>query len=251
MKSYKLRKATETVLYSIEKELVDIRKTTETKWNKLIGQVLSVLLSGIGTSLLFNEHAIPVFINSYFDNSIHKASDIRRALVYIISIFFIFLILFTLTLIFRFLVDRINERISNKSTNEKRIQLIEFFHKVILNDIIIGLSFISKYEEERNNCNADECKLYLHEAHYYFSLAYRNINDKGIVPTKNTSGYDEFIIMIGLGTLISAFTSFENGLERLRSYIIELKDEIPDLDANIDEIHRQRNDLILQQKKLH
>jgi len=66
MQSYKLRKTSETALFPIEHELRMLRQENDKSWTILMLKILSVVFSGIGTTVLFQENGIPALVKYIF-----------------------------------------------------------------------------------------------------------------------------------------------------------------------------------------
>lgn len=237
MKSYKLRQITETALYSIENVLKDLQVNMETSWKKLLWESISVIFGGIGTSLVFDQHGFPTLIQYILGDNLETTSELVISIIYIVSIIIFFFLLSSFVFGVISIVNIVKAKFSNnKSTKEKRKELIEYFHTIILNDIFVGISFIQKYYEEKADipivgeirikkiCGDND--LYLYEAYYYLKKAYDEIDSKDIFELKYSESNELFLDDIGVNTLYSMLKIFYRGCNELMKVISEGEERV-------------------------
>lgn len=144
MQSYKMRKIIETVLFPIEEDIKGIKEQGDKSWTSLMWQIFSVVFSGIGTTLLCQDNFIPSWVKVmlYGENQAKQQE----------TGFFVFMLEFLVALAFFGIVCVITLKCSEwaikckdgKGSQKERQRLIEYFHKVILNNILTGISFVKK-----------------------------------------------------------------------------------------------------------
>lgn len=245
MQAYKLRKTFETVIYPVEDELRGIREENEKSWKKIICQVGSVVFSGIGTTIAFQDDFLPVVIRKY--------SPCNDAVFLFLLQFFSACFLFAGVTFVLWWMIRLKSKASDKKRYDKdRRELAEYFHKVILNNVLTGISFTKRawnkkrdynakeeliqkldkskkgYDKIESNCRESqnyyvkEIKLYISEALFYFKLANKQFENKKIFETGMRREYIEFIDIVGLSTfknLFDMYTQSYNNLEELNVFI--------------------------------
>lgn len=263
MKSYKLREVIETSLYSIENQLVELSQNLEESWDKSLWNIFSVIFGGVGTSLLFIENAIPALINTILvdSNETIQESKLTAILLYLLVILIIFICLTGAIRICVYGIYKVRNR-SNKNTKEKREVLVRYFHKVILNNIFVGISFVQKYLEDqkklnemqnisKNESNQNESedgvnyeekiklfkdnRMYLYEAKYYFVEAKKGIDEHYIFELDKNRDNDLFLSDIGYETLFNMLEMYDYGCTVLQNYIPagEEKDKIVEIRESI------------------
>ena len=158
----------------------------------------------------------------------------------------------------------------NKKTRKQREDLAEYYHKIILNNIITGVSFEKRawnkrvqffqkekeiekrelmygsHESHPNNVvDLDvtdtesqqyyfrEIRLYICEAVYYFKVANQQMREQGIFEYGERDEYIDFIKIIGLGTLKSVYDIYVKSyynLSDLNNFALMSDQNKPDLD---------------------
>lgn len=273
MQSYKLRKTSEIVLFPIEHELKLLRQESDRSWTTLMAKILSVIFSGIGTTVLFQQNGLPELINSILINKIPMLCIIVIQVVAAICIFILFSVIFVK------IINGKNESKDNKKGNFERENLAEIFHKIILNNIITGKSFTKKaqvkyiemlkYISKKNAENEiepeeavtdikSECCLYISEALYYFLIAKKQIGEERIIEIGKRNNYIIFLNEVGILTLTESILMYEKSVKELReilnkllsmslqwneSEIKSLKNSINKIDEIIENIMEWKNNL--------
>lgn len=239
MQSYKIRKTTETVLYPIENEIKKMRAENNKSWNTLLWQIFSVVFSGIGTTLLCQDDLLPSLVKVIYCRITKKGIEtVETDNLFIIFLEFLAaIIVFTIIcLIINGLICLVNKSKDNKGTYENRKDTAEFFHKVIFNNIITGVSFIKKAkscqekinivqlnknnqknvlsDEEKENFKSEEKlyteerDLYISESIYYFKVANKQINDEHIFEHSFRKQYKQFLDEVGVAALDSCLSMY-------------------------------------------
>lgn len=245
MQSYKLRKTSETALFPIEHELRMLRQENDKSWTTLMAKVLSVILSGIGTTVLCQDNCIPALTQYIFDVILKKSIPIGW--IIIIQTFLAVGIFVLLSLIFIKIINVRNDSKDNKKDDLERENLAEVFHKIILNNIITGKSFTKKARikftemqkqiEEAGNENNQKGKenkeqvretkrelcLYLSEAFYYFMIAERQIRNKNIIEIGTRAKYLEYLDEVGILTLTESLLMYEKSVGELKNLLEKLQ----------------------------
>lgn len=244
MQAYKMRKTTETVLYPIEDELRQIREGNEKSWSKLLWQICSIVFSGIGTTLLCQDNLLPsVVIEIYCKIKRIKIEQVTMSFGIFVWEFLAAILLFSLLCV---LADGFirwcNKNKDNKSSDTKRKNTAEYFHKVIFNNVITGVSFIKKVNEcekeviecrEKIKDGADEeeriyyedimkgCEqekiLYVSEAIYYFKTANYQIDKEFIFEHSFNNKYEKFLDEVGIVALDKFLDMYEKAILELKS----------------------------------
>lgn len=254
MQAYKLRKIIETVIYPVEDELRGIREENDKSWKKVVKQVGSVAFSGIGTTIAFQNEFLPALIKILFPCS--------NALCLFFLEFFIAIAIFIgTTALFWLWIYLSSKDIDEKKHDEDRKELAEYFHKVILNNILTGISFIKRawnkkreYEqkelliyneknEEMKNAYRDsqkyylkEIKLYISEALFYFKTANKQFEKKKIFEKGMRKAYVEFIDIVGLSTFKNVFDMYEQSYENMKELCNFMEDK--DNQSDVKEISK-------------
>ena len=151
-----------------------------------------------------------------------------------------------------------------KKHDKERRELAEYFYKVILNNILTGISFMKRawnkrkeydkktllidcldikqndYKEIKNTYldsqkyYLKEIKLYISEALFYFKTADKQFEKKKIFENGMRKEYIEFIDIVGVSTLKNVFDMYNQSYNNLK----ELSDLMDDNDnqSDIDDI---------------
>ena len=242
MQAYKLRKVMETVIYPVEDELRGIREENDKSWKQIVEKVGAVSFSGIGTTIAFQSDFIPALLQTYL--------HVSNKLILLFWEFFIALGMFVG--ITRSLWKLINWRSKNKKHDVDRRKLAEYFHKVILNNVLTGISFVKRawnkkkeydkkelllsklnpaentYVETKSSYEDSqkyyikEINLYISEALFYFKTANKQFNEKKIFEIGMRKAYIEFIDIVGLSTFINLLDMYEqsyHNMEELNSFM--------------------------------
>lgn len=237
MQSYKLRKTSETALFPIENELKLLRQENDRSWIVLMKKILSVVFSGIGTTMLCQDNYIPALIN-YIVCDVLKA-NCSMFLMLILQVLVAIGVFILLSIAFTKFIDWKNTANDNKKNAFERENLAEVFHKIILNNIITGKSFTKKAKiklKEMQDCmqqydKEDEKKekqikvqirelkrelcLYLSEAAYYFVIAEKQIRDKKVIEIGSRKEYIEYLKEVGVLTLMESLLMYEKSVDEL------------------------------------
>ncbi len=218
MKTYKLNKTFENSMCPIEKELYEIKNSTKKTQKDLVCGIAAAAFSGIGTSLLFQEHAIPKLINQIFKQELEKNENSLLPLFFNITLV---AVIFILLFLGGWLINRYNSRETNsekkKKTERGREELEEKFHKYIINNITIGMSFVDKAEEGKYEEQVD--KMYLFEAAYYFKIAKKEMEAMKLIDPEKNKNSDELIELIGKDTIKITIDVFQESVGKLKEHI--------------------------------
>lgn len=239
MQAYKLRKVFETVIYPVEDELRGIREENDKSWKKIVKQVGSVAFSGIGTTIAFQNDFIPALIKQFF--------PCKNKLFLFALEFFVALAIFVgITAILWGLIYLSSKDTDEKRHDKERKELAEYFHKVILNNILTGISFTKRawnkkkeYDKkelliknlDRNKIDYEEMesmyrdsqkyylkeiKLYISEALFYFKIANNQFDTKKIFEDGMRNAYVEFIDIVGLSTFKNLFDMYDQSYNNMK-----------------------------------
>lgn len=251
MQSYKLRKTSETALFPIENELRLLKRENDRSWTTLMKKVLSIVLSGIGTTLLCQDNCIPALMKYIFCDILKV--DISLGCLIVLQ-FFAAVVLFVLFSVVAIkIINWFNDSKDNKKNDIERENLAEFFHKVTLNNIITGKSFTKKAENKFNEmqkivnqlkCGGKQEKkelqeqiketkrefcLYLSEAYYYFMTARKQIEDEKIIESGSRSEYTAYLMEVGVLALAESFLMYEKAVD----YLKELLEGLIKMDSSL------------------
>lgn len=139
-----------------------------------------------------------------------------------------------------------NADTDGKKHDKDRKELAEYFHKVILNNILTAISFMKRawnkkkeydkkevlinnldtneegYEEIKNvyeesqKYYVKEIRLYISEALFYFKTANKQFVDKKIFEKGMRKEYIEFIDIVGLSTFKNLFDMYNQSYSNLK-----------------------------------
>lgn len=263
MQAYKMRKTTETVLYPIEDELRQIREGNEKSWRRLLWQIFSIVFSGIGTTLLCQDDLLPsVVIGIYCKIKKMNIEQVTMNWKIFVLEFLIALALFLLLCVLSaWLIGLCDKNKDNKRNDIKRKNTAEYFHKVIFNNVITGVSFIKKVNEcekeaeerrERlrnetddkekayceeivNNCEQEKI-LYVSEAIYYFKTANHQIDEEYIFEHSFSKKYEKFLDEVGIVALDKFLDMYEKAILELKELNSDKRNT-----SVIDEIQRKHS----------
>lgn len=242
MQSYKLRKTSETALFPIEYQLKLLRNENDKSWTLLMLKILSVIFSGIGTTVLSQDNCIPALIQYIFCSVLKKV--IPTGWIIVIQILVTLGLFVLLSFISIKVINLLSSLKDNKKNDAERENLAEVFQKIILNNIITGKSFTKKAQSkyaELQNCMADtgigqakreekvkeikgEFCLYLSEALYYFRIADRQITKEKIIEIGSRDNYKNFLNEVGILTLAESLFMYEKSTNELKNLLMVLKD---------------------------
>lgn len=247
MQSYKLRKTSETVLFPIENELRMLRQENDNNWMTLMNKITSVVFSGIGTTLFCQEEYLPTLLK-YLLNKLGLSLSAKG--MFILEVLVAILIFVVVSKILIRIISWNNETRDNKKKEQDRENLAEEYHKIILNDIITGISFTkkskAKLEEMKKSlqemesvdnkskkqtklayivkCKRETC-LYLAEANYYFVIAKDKMKNKKIIEKGEREDYVKFLDTVGLDTLLESIFMFEAALNVMLEILSDLQNQ--------------------------
>lgn len=233
MKSYKLNKTLENSTYPIEQELKNLNQLTQKSSLNAIS-ITTVIFSGIATSLIIE--------NKLFENKVRQIIDwlkkyniiISNEQLFFYAILLIYVVFFGWNLIVYFKNKYKLQPQNMKKSKYGREKLSENFHKSIINDIVVGLSFVDKADEvikqeivektkkvnlqevvdESSKEREEEVKnMYLYEATYYFLQASNQIEQMKIFDDEKEICNHKLIDEIGHNTLLTTLKVFKNGVE--------------------------------------
>lgn len=241
MQSYKLCKTSEIALFPIENELRLLKQENDRSWTTLMKKVLSIVLSGIGTTLLCQDICIPTLMKYIFYDILKV--DISLGCLIVLQFFAAvgLFVLFSVAAIK--IINWLNDSKDNKKNDAERENLAEFFHKITLNNIITGKSFTKKAENKFNEMqkvvNQLKCEdkqekkelqeqikeikrefcLYLSEAYYYFMAAGKQIEDEKIIESGYRSEYVAYLKEVGVLALAESLLMYEKAVDYLKGLL--------------------------------
>lgn len=210
MKSYKLNKTFENSIFPIEQELKAINKNTLTS---TLNNLAAAVFSGIGTSILFQDNCLPKLLKFLYSFLKLSEDGIGETVCNILIVIILFVLLYFVGFKVNTHVRRKSDPNKKKKTSEGRSEFAEKFHKSIINDIVIGLSFVDKAEEL--DYRGDVSQMYLYEAAYYFIQAKIQMEEMELLSPEKNKNQDQFIKEIGLNTIKSTCMVFNSGLSKL------------------------------------
>lgn len=217
IKFYKLRKSNEASMVSILYELRKLQEDNEKKISSLVDILVSAILSGISSWFIA-------------DKTIADKEEVVVTLIRLFAYFFIGIIVIRF---FLWLWHNLKKCVEdNKKDFEKIDELKEYFYKIVLNNIDMGLSLMKKYEEE----SGDAKKNYAYEAFFYFELAKKMLSEKNIIEVSNTKrdNYTTFLKELNPYFLCQIFEVSIKSLEIIHEFSIENKDDY--LKPNVEEL---------------
>lgn len=270
MHAYKLRKIFETVIYPVEDEIRGIREENEKSWKKVVGQVGSVVFSGIGTTIAFQENFLPTIIKKFFHTS--------ETCLFFLQFFIAIAVFVGCTAILWLCIYLRSKDSDEKRYDRDRKELAEYFHKVILNNILTGISFVKKacnkkkeYDNKDNLIKEldktqkdwktmenvykesqkyyiQEIRLYISEALFYFKIANKQFENKKIFEIGMRREFVEFIDIVGVSTFKNLFDMYIQSYDNLK----ELNKFINDNDnkTDIESIRKFLDSKIIDLEKL-
>lgn len=231
MPSFKQKKDFESSAFPIEIMIREIRDYYKNTLLKIVWQFLGIVFSGIGTSLIAQNGLLSLFVvnclNIEKDSMSFYVTEILCAFV-----FFIVIVMIIWGIIFLCFSGK-----DNKNSDKDRADLAEYFHKIILNNIITGVSFekkawktrerykskeistddenLKKSIEEAQGYYLRDIKLYICESIYYFKVANEQMNKSFIFESGKREKYQEFIKKVGFGTLRSVYELYDKSYKNL------------------------------------
>lgn len=210
IKSYKLNKTFENSIYPLEQELKEINNNTV---SNALNNLVAIIFSGIGTSILLDENSALILLGELYDAIGIPIEGNERAIWNLIISIVCFLFMFIIGLVINKCIKKRNVLYKKKGTHKGRSELREAFHKSIINDIVIGLSFVDKAEEL--TYKGDVSEMYLFEAAYYFVQAKIQMEEMELLSPEKSSTQKKFVEQIGLKTIESTCKVYNAGLIKL------------------------------------
>lgn len=220
MKSYKLNKTLENSTYPIGQELKKVNKSTQGSAFRTIVTLSTVVFSGMATNFIYD--------NGLFTCKINKLIEDHNWNITLTQFFWrVLLAVYVVCILINFLIygyNKLKEQPRNMKKNPYgRKRLSEKFHKSIINDIVVGLSFLDKTDEETES---EIKKMYLFEATYYFMQAEDQIEEMEIFDDTSEVYNKELIDEIGYATLYTTLEVFQNGVKNVMDKMPKLKEKI-------------------------
>lgn len=227
MKSYKLNQAVENSIFPLREDLTEIRKELKASNQTLINyfqKVIKILLSPILSIVLTTSSLTPI-INA-MKTSFPQCKWIGTPFM-AVAVIVILLVLFSF--VFWLILSIICKSVTydEKGTPEARAQLVDFFYKCIVPEIIIAKSLLEK--AEKTEASLDNKKNL--EALLYYESLYRfhAVNEKFFV--KNLLEYsdtvreeqEEFLDMLSEEALSLALEICIDSLKRIKEKIHDEK----------------------------
>lgn len=225
MKSYKLNKTLENSTYPIEQELKKINRSTRSGSLKTIAAVSTVVFSGIATNFIDKNELFVDEIDLLIKKLGKFGWNISRAQIFGWGLFLIYVICIIINIII-YLIGQFKEQ--PRSLKKKpcgRKQLSIDFHKSIINDIVVGLSFLDKTNEE-DGLEVEISRMYLFEATYYFFQAETQIELMELFDDKREVCNKALIDEIGYETLLTTLSVFQNGVKNVMLKMPEQENEM-------------------------
>ena len=220
IKSYKLNKTLENSIYPLELELKEINNNTiSNSLNNLVG----IVFSGIGTSVLLNDSCVLELLEFIYNICEIPAQSVIRASLNCIIVISLFILFYFVGLLINGITKKKSRLYKKKGTSKGRSELREIFHKSIINDIVIGISFVDKAEEI--GYDGDVAEMYLYEAAYYFIQAKIQMEEMELLDPEKNEEHEQFISEIGLKTIESTCKVFYAGLKKLYNKMAEGKEK--------------------------
>jgi len=232
VKSYKLNKTLENSTYPIEQELKKINKSTRSSSLKTVITISTVVFSGIAAGIIDKYNLFACWIENLI---IKYGWNISISQFYLAVLLLIYLVgLLVNGLIYY--IGQHKERPKNKKKKPYgRKELSEDFHKSIINDIVVGLSFFDKTNEEEG-LETNISRMYLFEATYYFSQAEMQIELMELFDDKEKTYNKQLIDEIGYETLLTTLSVFQNGVKNVMSKMQEKENQIAEYER-LDSIY--------------
>lgn len=222
MSSFKQKKDIENSAFPIEMIVRDIRDDNKATLSRVFWELGAIIFSGFGTTLLLQEDYLPKLTKTFLPN------NTPSWFVYIVELVIAVLLFALFSICLCLVIRKIYSANDNKGTNEKRRNLAEYFHKIILNNIITGVSFEKRawkkrrqYEDAPDDSESKEyywreIRLYICEAIYYLKVANDQIKDNQIFEAGNRDEYKSFIKKIGKGTLRTVLAIYMQTYDNLK-----------------------------------
>ena len=218
MESYKPKKNSEISLYPIELALKKMQDENNRTLNNTIYKTSAVLLSGIGTTFLFqNKYLYNIVENVITFFSWNCTPRVIEFLTFLLGC--LIFVLFSSVKVKTYIED-------SKRNKELREDTAEYFHKVILNNIIMGLSFAKKAAKILNtNESKKQCCFYTSQSLFYLKTALRDLEQKQIFEAGGRDKYRNFVDEVGWITLYETLNMLNNAFHEIDNIIIILSDE--------------------------
>ena len=197
-------------------------------------------LTYLPTTLLCQKEFLPTFIKWL---ATYIGLKLANGWVYVIE-FLLAVGFFTLTSFLAFkVINWADNNKDEKKDESSRMHTAEYFHKVILNNVIMGASFVKKVQSKMDELESQneqlknkdeleikfiensiydlkhECCLYIAQALFYLELANRELNEKQIIEAGTRKEYVEYLNDVGIVTLIETLKMFEQSLNDLKDLI--------------------------------
>lgn len=220
MKSYKLNKTLENSTYPIEQELKKVNQSMQNSALKTIITLSTVIFSGVATSFIYENKVFFDEISSLIAKLNLKLSVPQ---LFVIFLFIIYLVCVIVSIILNCQAKEKEQPKNMKKNSHGRKKLSEDFHKSIINDIVVGLSFLDKTDE---NLEVEIKNMYLYEATYYFIQAEDQIEEMEIFDDTSKVYNKELIDEIGYETLFTTLEVFQNGVNNVMNKMPKSNEKI-------------------------
>jgi hypothetical protein len=176
--------------------------------------VSTVIFSGIASSFIYENRLFSEEISEFLDR-IHCNMTLEQFFLTCLIVVYALCILINL-------IIHVHDRIkalprSLKSVKHGRKRLAEDFHKSIINDIVVGVSFVSKVVPEAELDDIE--KMYLYEATYYFIQANEQIEKMRIYDNRQHKVNKKLVDEIGYRTLFTTLNVFKNSVDKVKKYL--------------------------------
>lgn len=223
MESYKPRKNSEISLYPIELTLKKMQDENKRNFKNTIYKTSAAFLSGIGTIFLFQNKYLYNIVETLFEFFEWNCTSWEIGILTFImgaALFFI------INIIAWGLCKVIDANEDSKRNKNLREDIAEYFHKVILNNIIMGLSFAKKASNLlTTKASKNQCCFYTSQALFYLKTAIRELDKKQIFEAGGREQYLEFIDEVGWITLYETLHMLNSTFREIDNIIEVLSDK--------------------------
>lgn len=220
MKSYKLNKTLENSTYPIEQELKKVNRSTQNSALKTIITLSTVIFSGMATSFIYENK---IFYCKIYNLITKLNLKVSVSQIFLFFLFAIYLVCVIASIILNCRAKAKEQPKNMKKNSHGRKKLSEDFHKSIINDIVVGLSFLDKTDE---NIETEIKNMYLYEATYYFIQAEDQIEEMEIFDDASEVYNKELIDEIGYATLFTTLEVFQNGVYNVMNKMPKSEEKI-------------------------
>mgnify|MGYP004600273897 FL=1 len=245
MESYKPRKNSEISLYPIELMLKKMQDENKCNLKNTVYKTSAVSLSGVGIVFLFQ--------NMYLKNMVEEVVTYLKWnctswKVDVLTFLFGFFLFAIINVMFWGILKIKNNYEDSKRNKELREDMAEYFHKVILNNIIMGLSFAKKASNLlKEKAAQNQCCFYASQSLFYLKTAIRELDEKRIFEAGGRERYTNFVNEVGWITLFESLKTLDSAFLEIDTIIQTLSnDPAYNLEEGIfelNELKRQKSSI--------